>query len=243
MREYIASELATSVGIKTPALTVIPYHKKTNLKKARHFAIATEYIDHSPHTVSLNYIRSLEAYAQTLLQEPELCRIAAFDAILRNIDRRHANILKKPVSTTVNTWYAIDHEWMLSGYQPPSIHTLNLLCLMHLQDNDIDIHEFEPLQYQKINIDQKHLETSAKFEYMPFEYTLAIIQKLLRHMNELAPVLLDEARIKTLAQEAFAQAGEVVERSMNKLPVLIEDARINTHLLTRLYQTTCEVPF
>ena len=163
-REIIGYELAQKSQLHVPRIEILPYHQTYRGKRECFYGISSSYIPNVEHAVELNIIRNAAQYVENLERHPELIDILAFDTVLGNIDRRKENLLKEKKSDGGVIWHCIDHEWILSPFQQPSIFVLNQYLINFLSQKGHEIPAFDALKKETICDDHLQFTRSHIFE-------------------------------------------------------------------------------
>jgi hypothetical protein len=233
INEVLGSKLAQEAGILTPGLEILPFLEDTKHKKTHHFGIKTNFIAHKRHSCSLNVIEDPVEYLKGLKAHPALLDILAFDIVTKNIDRRSPNILYVPHGKSQPDWYAIDHEWIFSDNQAPSVYMLTHELIRQLNSCGNDTGVYQPLIEGRVNSDHERWVKPKMFEkHTQKAITLAAL--LSEPVARMLP-LLHADKIKEAAKDAFKNSGVFCPEIFKGLDLKIEYSSMNAQLFARLF--------
>lgn len=233
INEVIGSKLAQEAGILTPALEIIPFLEDSKHKKTHHFGIKTNFIAHKRHYCSLNVIDDPVEYLKALKAHPALVDMLAFDIVTKNIDRRSPNILYVPHGKSRPDWYAIDHEWIFSVNQAPSVYMLTHELIRQLNAHGNDTEIYQPLIEGRVNPDHEHWVKPKLFENHT-QHAITLAALLSEPVARMLP-LLHADKIKEAALDAFKTSGVFCRETLKCLDLRIEYSSMNAQLLARLF--------
>lgn len=233
-REIIGYELALKAELNVPDTDILPYYQTYHGKKECSYGISSTYIPHVAHTVELHIATNAAEYLTNLETNPELIDVLAFDTVLSNIDRRTSNLLKSKKEDGGYAWYCIDHEWILTPFQLPTIFILNQYLLKYLTHIGHETAPYESLK--KDNICEYHTQfTRNKIFERDHIAAIKLASLLAKPIKKFLP-LIETDEIIEIAKKAFRTSVAFDPRSIRELGEILSAKRKSAALICSLYE-------